>query len=260
MANTAITSQSSAPAYPPVQVRQVPLSAIWEALRLGVADAKACNTPALAIAVLMPLAGVFLGSVFVVQAFLPFVFPICAGFALLGPLATLWFAAQSRRVERGDESALSVFTEERLVAIQHLSVIAIMLFVVWNVTAGIIYGLTLGSSDELAGAGFFDRVFHTQAGLRLIAAGCGSGAVFAVLSLSVFFISFPLVLDRPVGALEAVSISVRAMVKNPVFVFCWGAVVIFGLFVGALPMLLGVAVVLPVLGHANWHLYRRIVV
>jgi len=96
--------------------------------------------------------------------------------------------------------------------------------------------------------------------LRLIAAGCGSGAVFAVLSLSVLFISFPLVLDRPVGALEAVSISVRAMVKNPVFVFCWGAVVIFGLFVGALPMLLGVAVVLPVLGHANWHLYRRIVV
>ncbi len=241
-------------------IRKMRAKDIWEVLVLGFQDLRESRTDALTIAIIYPVSGVFLASVIVIHAFLPFVFPICAGFALIGPMATLWFAAVSRQRERKESTALSAFTPERLIAIQRLCVIAIMLFVVWNVTAGIIYGLTLGSSNAEANAPFFHRVMETQAGWTLIAVGCATGAVFAVLSLAVFFISFPLVIDRQVTAAQAIGISIKAMLYNPIFVLGWGAVVVIGLLVGALPALLGIVIVLPVLGHASWHLYRRIVV
>jgi len=252
-------TRSAKPILPPISIRQMRTSDIWEVLKLGFDDLRSCRTDALTIAVIYPISGIFLASVVVIRGFLPFVFPICAGFALVGPMATLWFAALSRRRERGDASALSVFTPDRLVAIQRLCVIAIMLFVVWNVTAGIIYGLTLGSSNADANAPFLSRVVHTNAGWMLIIAGCATGAVYALLSLAVFCISFPLVLDRPVTASQAIAISVKAMLRNPFFVLCWGAVVVGGLVLGALPAMLGIVIVLPVLGHASWHLYRRMV-
>jgi uncharacterized membrane protein len=252
-------TRSAKPILPPISIRQMRISDIWEVLKLGFDDLRSCRTDALTIAVIYPISGIFLASVVVIRGFLPFVFPICAGFALVGPMATLWFAALSRRRERGDASALSVFTPDRLVAIQRLCVIAIMLFVVWNVTAGIIYGLTLGSSNADANAPFLSRVVHTNAGWMLIIAGCATGAVYALLSLAVFCISFPLVLDRPVTASQAIAISVKAMLRNPFFVLCWGAVVVGGLVLGALPAMLGIVIVLPVLGHASWHLYRRMV-
>lgn len=257
MAQAAISESLSVAG--PAHVHRLELKDIGEALRLGFSDVRHFRTDALTIAVIYPVTGIFLASVIVVQAFLPFVFPICAGFALLGPMATLWFAALSRQRERGEDSVLSVFTEERLVAIQRLCVTAIMLFVVWNVTAGIIYGFTLGTSSEEAGAPFLHRVFTTQAGLELIIAGCASGAVYAVLSLAVFCISFPLVLDRNISAYQAVTISVYAMMENPGFMLVWGAVVITLLVASAIPLLLGTVIVLPMLGHASWHLYRRAV-
>ena len=136
-------------------IRKMRAKDIWEVLVLGFEDLRQSRTDALAIAIIYPISGVFLASVIVIHAFLPFVFPICAGFALIGPMATLWFAAVSRQRERKDATALSAFTPARLIPIQRLCVIAIMLFVVWNVTAGIIYGLTLGSSNVEANAPFF---------------------------------------------------------------------------------------------------------
>jgi uncharacterized membrane protein len=263
MTLNAVSHGFAGPAEPspaPVAIRQMRAKDIPDALKLGFDDVRYFRTDALSIAIIYPIAAVFLATMVVLQDFLPLVFPVCAGFALLGPMATLWFAALSRQRERGDESALSVFTPARLVAIQRLAATAIMLFVVWNVCAGIIYGLTLGSSNADAGASFYHRVMDTQAGWTLIIVGCATGAVFAVLSLAVFFISFPLVLDRPVTASQAIAISVRAMLRNPFFVLAWGAVVVVGLVAGAIPLLLGIVIVLPTLGHASWHLYRRIVV
>ena len=90
--------------------------------------------------------------------------------------------------------------------------------------------------------------------------GCAAGAMFAVLALAIFCISFPLVLDRKVTATQAIAMSIQGMTHNPFFVFCWGAVVVVGLVAGAVPALLGTVIVLPVLGHASWHIYRRMVV
>lgn len=243
----------------PFEIRRLTLKDIQEVLALGFDDVRHYRTDALAMAVIYPLAAVFVASAIVIRDFLPFVFPICAGFALLGPLATLWFTALSRQRERGDASAANLGTSPRLRAIQRLSMLAILLFVAWNAVAGLIYASTLGQAAEYP-APFWDRVFTTQAGWMLILAGCATGAVFAVCALAVFCISFPLVLDRSVSATQAISMSIQAMARNPLFVFGWGAVVVLGLVLGALPALLGIVIVLPVLGHASWHIYRRMVV
>ena len=93
----------------------------------------------------------------------------------------------------------------------------------------------------------------------MIVAGLGVGFVFAVLVLSISVISFPLLLDKEVGLAKAVSTSVRAVAMNPVPMAVWGMIVAGGLVLGSLPLLLGLIIVMPVLGHGTWHLYRKVI-
>ena len=155
----------------PFEIRRLKLKDIPVVLALGFDDMRHYRTDALAMAVLYPLAAVFVASAIVIRDFQPFVFPICAGFTLLGPLATLWFTALSRQRERGDASAANLGTSPRLRAIQRLSMLAILLFVAWNAVAGLIYAATLGQAAAECQAPFWDRVFTTPAGWMLILAG-----------------------------------------------------------------------------------------
>jgi uncharacterized membrane protein len=91
----------------------------------------------------------------------------------------------------------------------------------------------------------------------MIVIGIPLGFVFALVALSISIVSFPLMLDRDVGLPRAVVTSVRLTRQSPVTVLTWGGIVAAGLVLGALPLLLGLAVTLPILGHATWHLYRR---
>jgi len=247
----------TAPSPVPIKFRRMTIADMKDALAAGWADLRESRTDALLMAPIFPLAGMVFAAAFILQAFLPFVFPLLAGFALLGPLATLWFAAMSRQREHDDESISVIFAEPRIYAIQRLAGIAILIFFSWNMSAAVIYLLTLGSSDEAAQAPFFVRVFTTQAGWELMIVGCAVGAVFAVVTLAISVISFPVVIDRQVTAFQAISISMQAMRHNPLFVLAWGAMVAVGLMFGAATFLLGMVVVLPVLGHATWHVYKR---
>jgi uncharacterized membrane protein len=244
----------------PLEIRKMSLGDIKTALAQGYDDLKYCRTDALLMAVIFPVAGVVLAGIVVVQGFLPFVFPLLSGFSLLGPLATLWFAALSRQRERRDDNVFAVFAPPRLRPIERLSAVAVLMFLAWNAVAGLIYYLTLGRSAAEAGAPFFQRVFTTTAGWEMIVFGCLAGAVFALATLAISVISFPLIIDRPVTASQAIAASLHALARNPVFVFGWGAVVAVGLILGSIPCLLGMVIVLPVLGHATWHVYRRMVV
>jgi uncharacterized membrane protein len=93
----------------------------------------------------------------------------------------------------------------------------------------------------------------------LIIVGNLVGFLFAVLVLTISVVSFPLLLDRDVGVVEAVLTSVRAVADNPVTMAAWGLIVAVLLLIGSLPLFLGLAVVVPVLGHSTWHLYRKAV-
>jgi len=93
----------------------------------------------------------------------------------------------------------------------------------------------------------------------MIVVGVGVGFLFALLVLVISVVSFPLLLDRDVSIGAAVSTSVRAVIVNPIPIAVWGLIVAGGLVVGSIPLLLGLIIVMPVLGHATWHLYRKVV-
>jgi len=103
------------------------------------------------------------------------------------------------------------------------------------------------------------RVLTTPEGWSLIIVGCGIGFLFAVVALCVSIVSFPLMLDRHASAIDAIRTSLQAVMENPFAMVVWGLMVAVLLVIGSLPLFVGLAVVLPVLGHATWHLYRKLV-
>jgi uncharacterized membrane protein len=102
-------------------------------------------------------------------------------------------------------------------------------------------------------------VFTTASGWTMIVLGCGVGFLFALVVLAISVVSFPLMLDRGTALDTAVGTSIRAVLKNPGPMALWGLVVAGGLVLGSLPLFIGLIIVVPVLGHATWHFYRRVV-
>ncbi len=129
----------------------------------------------------------------------------------------------------------------------------------WVATAQAIYVAAFGYEAAAGIPDFARRVLTTPQGWWLIIAGCGVGFLFAVVALCISVVSFPLMLDRHAGAGEAIVTSLRAVAMNPVPMAAWGLIVAVLLVAGSLPFFLGLAIVIPLLGHATWHLYREVV-
>jgi uncharacterized membrane protein len=102
-------------------------------------------------------------------------------------------------------------------------------------------------------------VLTTSQGWWLIVVGCGVGFLFALAALCVSVVSFPLMLDRHAGVLESIVTSLRVAAVNPIPIAAWGLIVAVLLVVGSIPFFLGLAIVIPLLGHATWHLYRKVI-
>ncbi len=140
-----------------------------------------------------------------------------------------------------------------------LGLVLIALFLAWLAVAQGIYDVTLGRTPLPSAGAFVRAVFTTQAGWAMIGLGWAAGALFAACVLAISVVSFPLLLDRPTTLRNAVSVSAAALRRNPGPLGGWGLLVGVALFAGALPCFVGLIVVLPVLGHSTWHLYRRVV-
>jgi uncharacterized membrane protein len=138
-------------------------------------------------------------------------------------------------------------------------VLLLIIFVIWVAVANAIYVANFGYASPSSVEGFIEDVFTTRAGWNLIIVGNLVGLLFAILVLTISVVSFPLLLDRDVGAAVAVLTSIRAVVRNPVTMMVWGIVVAALLVVGSLPLFFGLTVIMPLLGHATWHLYRKVV-
>ena len=167
----------------------------------------------------------------------------------------------SRRRERGEQptawDALEVLRSPSFGAMLGLGALLLALFVTWVATAQAIYIAAFGYEGATGISDFVTRVLTTPQGWWLIVVGCGVGFLFALVALCVSVVSFPIMLDRHAGAGDAMVTSLRAVARNPVPMAAWGLIVAVLLVVGSLPAFLGLAVVIPLLGHATWHLYRE---
>jgi uncharacterized membrane protein len=230
-------------------VRKISLSDLSDALRLGWEDFKAIPTHAVVLCVIYPVLGLVLFRLVVGYSVLPLLFPLAAGFTLIGPFAALGLYELSRRRERGEEAAawdaMHVLRAPSFGAMLQLGVLLFVLFGTWIAAADAIYIATFGHAPAATIPDFAERVLTTPEGWSLIIVGCGVGFLFAVVALCVSVVSFPLMLDRHATAIDAIRTSLRAVRQNPLAMAVWG--------------LVGLAVVLPVLGHATWHLYRKLV-
>ncbi|MDU8909896.1 DUF2189 domain-containing protein [Aestuariicoccus sp. MJ-SS9] len=247
----------------PPQVQTLSTDDIRAALRAGWQDFMASRSDVMFIVLIYPVVGLLLFGIGLRMEMLPLLFPLISGFALLGPVAAIGLYEISRRREAGESArwldALRVVESPSFGAVLVLGLYLTALFVVWMLAAAEIYGATLGTAPPDSVSTFMRQVLGTGAGWAMIVIGCGVGAVFALVALAISVVSFPLLLDRHVGLPVAIATSIEVTRKNPRVVLGWGAVVVAGLVIGALPMLLGLIITLPVLGHATWHFYRRAV-
>jgi len=256
-----LVGAGAAPAAP--VIRRIEPADLVEALRQGWSDFKAMPTHAVFLCAIYPLVGIGLAGFTLGFAIIPLLFPLAAGFALIGPLAAIGLYELSRRREAGVDTsanhALDVLRSPSIGAIVALGVLLLIIFMVWIGVARAVYIDNFGYAAPSSAGQFIHDVFTTRAGWNLIVWGNGIGFLFAVATLAVSAVSFPLLLDRDVGASVALLTSVRVVAANPLTMALWGLIVAALLVIGSLPFFVGLAIVMPVLGHATWHLYRKAV-
>lgn len=242
-------------------IRTIGLSDLHRALQRGWEDFKAVPTHAIILCIIYPVLGLMLARAVHGYSVIPLLFPLAAGFALIGPFAALGLYEMSRRREHGEQAtagdALEVVRSPSFGAMLGLGVLLLALFVTWVATAQALYIAAFGYEGATGIADFATRVLTTTQGWWLIVVGCGVGFLFALVALCISVVSFPLMLDRHASAGEAMVTSLRAVAHNPVPMAAWGLIVAALLVAGTLPFFLGLAVVIPLLGHATWHLYRE---
>jgi uncharacterized membrane protein len=245
-------------------VRTIGLSDLHQALRLGWEDFKAVPSHAIILCLIYPVLGLVLARTVLGYSVLPLLFPLAAGFALLGPFAALGLYELSRRREAGETASVwdvaEVVRSPSFGAMLGLGTLLLALFVTWVATAQAIYVAAFGYQAAADMPDFASRVLTTPQGWWLIVVGCGVGFLFALVALCVSVVSFPLMLDRHAGIGDAMVTSLRVVARNPVPMAAWGLIVALLLVLGSLPLFLGLAVVIPLLGHATWHLYREVIV
>jgi uncharacterized membrane protein len=247
----------------PQAVQRIGVADLRWALARGIDDFRNSRTDVIFLCLIYPLLGLLFARIASGYEMLPLVFPLASGFALIGPLAAVGLNEMSRRRELGLSAswadAFNVFRSPAIGAIVLLGATLIVMFLFWLVLSNTVYNLTLGPRPPESLSSFAHDVIFTHAGWSMALAGISMGFVFAVIAGTISVVSFPLLLDRNVSLEAAIRTSARVVARNPVTMAIWGLIIAASLIIGSIPLLLGLVFVMPILGHATWHLYRRAV-
>lgn len=244
-------------------VQRITTDDLKEVLRKGLDDFNARPTHVIFLCVIYPVIALVLGYVVFGYNLLPLVFPLISGFALVGPLAATGLYELSRRREEGRDynwwHVFDVVKAPSRRALAFLGLVMAAIFVAWLQTALMIYGAFFSGATWDSFGAFAAAVLTTPAGWGLIVVGCGIGFLFAAVVFMISVVSLPMLLDRKISAGTAVRTSINAVAANPKPMATWALIVVAALVAGSIPLFVGLAIVMPVLGHSTWHLYRKLV-
>lgn len=244
-------------------IRSISVEDVTAALREGAEDFRAMPAFGMTIGAFYALGGIaIVGAAFALDM-LVLAFPLLAGFALIGPFAAMGLYEGSRRRDMGQKVGVGdIFSVRRATTtanVFYLGFILMFALFVWVRMALMIYALFFGMSPVSLG-NLVNRVFTTVDGLTFLLVGNAVGAGFAFIVFSISIVSFPYMLEKDVDPVTAVALSVSAVAKNVLPLAGWALFIAVALVASWTPFFLGLIVVLPVLGHASWRLYKRLIV
>ena len=244
-------------------VRTIGPGDLRDALVKGLADFEAMPTHLIFLCAIYPILMLVIARLYAGYDVLPFVFPLIAGYTVIGPLVATGMYELSRRREQDLDisraHAFEIITLPSIGAIAKLSALLMAIYFIWLGTAWLIYEQTFAGAVPESIMGFVVQILTTPAGWTLIVVGCGAGFIIATVAFTLSVVSFPMLVDQNVSVTTAVQTSIRAVVANPITMGMWAFIVASALLIGSLPFFVGLSVVLPVLGHSTWHLYRKLV-
>lgn len=243
-------------------VRQVAAADVAEAVGQGLRDFQAMPLLGLMFGALYAAGGILIVLSLTAFGMVYLTYPLAAGFALIGPFVAIGLYEMSRRREKGEPVTLAAIwtTVRSRHEVGWMAFVTLFIFIIWMYQVRLLIALILGINASFSSLQqFITVVLTTHEGLLFLAIGNAVGAALSLILFSLTLVSFPLLLDRDVDFVTAMVTSVRAVVMSPVPLIGWAAVIVVLLIVSSIPYFLGLLVTLPVLGHATWHLYRRIV-
>ena len=248
---------------PMPEVRRISTQDVWRSLGEGVADWEAYRDDVFFLCATYAVIGLVVARLALGSDLLPLLFPLASGFAIVGPIAAVGLYEMSRLREQGASvSWINAFDVLRAPAVGTTAVLCLLLvavFIAWLASAWLILNYTLGQNAPTQIGPFLHSVFFTAPGVTMIVVGIGIGFCFALLAMMLSVVSFPLLVDRDVGLDTAIKTSFRAVLRNPKPMMLWGALVAAILAAGTALAFVGLVVAVPVLGHATWHLYRKLI-
>src|SRR4029453_3066932 len=247
-----------------IAIRTIGLNDLWQSLKKGYDDFSAMPNVGVFLTIMLYLLfALFLTLFLLGDNLLHLAFPIVAGLTLIGPVVSVGFFQLSRRRERGLDAgwrtAFDFVHTASFAPILALSVVMALLYVAWLFSAQFLYFGVFGHDPPVSASDFVTQLATTRRGAGLIFYGVLLWFIFAVTALAISVVAFPLLLDRPASAATAVAVSFGAVTSNLMVMAVWGAIVVVLLAAGAIVFFVGLAAVLQILGHATWHLYRKVV-
>lgn len=255
MSNQQTISPGAAP-----EVRALRRADLTAALRAGLADFRAAPAFGMFFAGVYVAGGLFLWWALTTRGQIWWTIPMTLGFPLLGPFIAVGLYDVSHCLERGEKprwrAVLGAIARERTRQIPPLAAVIVVFFLFWNFLAHMIFALFMGLQVMTNVSSSMD-VYLTAHGLMMLAMGTAVGAVFSTVLFSATVISLPMLIDRDVDFVTAMLTSFATVRASPLVMLGWGAAIALATFAAMVPAFVGLFLVLPVIGHASWHLYRR---
>jgi len=240
------------------EIRRVELDRPWLWLAAGWRDLTRAPLVSLSYGAVFSIAGYVLIYGLYATGMLYLILPVAAGFTLVGPVAAVGLYDVSRRLEMGKPvtfgTALRAFVP-CCGSVAAMGLVLTLFLLAWIRVAMLIFALFFGDS-EFEGVDFIQTVFFQPHSLPFVATGTLIGAILAAVVFTVSAISLPMLLDRDVGVPTAVAASFQAVNKNPQAMALWAALIAGFTAFGLATLFVGLAVCLPLVGHASWHAYR----